>query len=139
MGIKRVENGRDFLLIAEKDSVKPLIVGTLAKVVNAAAELTNNSAAEVVRCMMLASIRSGFAMPGFEFEAYQSPEDLLMAIKAELAAPEGSVVDKTAEVKPKAKTKVKADVVETVEEPVVAKSFEIHMPAALKKKVAPKA
>lgn len=138
MGIKRVENRRDFMLMAEKDSVKPLIVGVLAKVVNSTAELTNSSAAEVVRCMMLASIRSGYAMPGFEFEAYQAPEELLMAIKAELAAPESSVVDEIAEVKPKAKAKAKVDVVEKVEETVVAKSFEIHMPSALKKKSAPK-
>ena len=130
MKVKVVDNVRNVDFSGEKDSVKPLIIGTLAKIVNATAELTGKSSAEVVRCMLFASVKSGFALPGFEFEASQTPEELLADIKVAL-----SETPKAKSIKPEVEAKVALVKASDIPE----KKFEIHMPAALKKKPAQKA
>lgn len=84
MVFKKVEESNTHVVVKEKNSIKPLILGTLAQAVSTTAEATGLSAAEVTRCMLLSAVEHGFKVPGYFIEGQESPELLLNSAREQL-------------------------------------------------------
>ena len=134
MAFKKVEESSTSAIVKEKNSIKPLILGTLAQAVSATAEATGTSAAEVTRCMMLKAVEMGFRVGGYEIEGQESAELLLHSARDQLKeiAKEAEKAKETKEVAAKEES-IKEKAVEAAAKPSVG----LSMPPPLKKMALP--
>ncbi len=133
MAFKKVDKVNEIVEMKEKDSIKPLILGTLAQAISATAEATGLSVAEVSRSMLMHSVKTGFNVKGFEIDGQESAELLLQSAREQIKE-----IAKEA----KEQLEVKAEEVrakESAVEVVVKPSTGLSMPPpALKKITFPK-
>lgn len=135
MAFKRVEQISTTLVVKEKTSIKPLILGTLAQAVSATAEATGLSVAEVTRCMMISAVENGFRAGGYFIDGQESAELLLGSAREQLKeiAKEAEKAKETKEVAEKQEEAIKEKAVEAV----AKSSTGLSMPPPLKKMALP--